>query len=206
MAPPRVAFLLSLAALVCAPALAFASWPSSSQGAVTICGSVQAQSSPQACPDGEGGSYITWTDQRNGSADVQRLHRCLGHAPRQALCGGRARQRQPVRLANLAGVVDVATTSVPRELFLAAPAPNPARAGATLLRFGLPRAARVTLALFDSQGRRVRTLLAGRLAAGGHAVRWDGADERDRALPVGIYACRLELEDRCLTRRLTLLR
>jgi hypothetical protein len=106
----------------------------------------------------------------------------------------------------LAGAVDVATTSVPRELFLAAPAPNPARAGATLLRFGLPRATRVSLVVHDAQGRTVRTLLAGALPAGEHEARWDGTDDAGRALPAGLYLVRLEAADRALTRRLALVR
>jgi hypothetical protein len=105
----------------------------------------------------------------------------------------------------LAGAVDVPGAALPREVFLAAPAPNPARAGA-LVRFGLPRAGRVTLAVHDAQGRRVRMLEAGTLPAGEHTQRWDGTDDAGRALPAGLYLVRFEVGDRVLTRRLAVLR
>jgi len=61
----------------------------------------------------------------------------------------------------------------------------------TMVRFDLPRAGRVELAVFDLQGRRVRTLLAGNAAAGPHEVLWQGDDDAGRTLPSGVYLARL---------------
>jgi hypothetical protein len=97
------------------------------------------------------------------------------------------------------GTADMDAT-LPRELALSAPAPNPLRSS-TVLRLALPRAARVTLTVLDAQGRRVRTLLAGAQPAGEHAITWDGRDDGGRRVADGIYLVRLACEGRVITRR-----
>jgi hypothetical protein len=103
------------------------------------------------------------------------------------------------------GTVGVVGPALPRAVFLAPPAPNPAH-GATALRFGLPREARVELALYDQQGRRVRSLLAGVQPAGERTIAWDGCDESGRVLPAGLYFVRLTTEGRTLVSRLAVIR
>jgi hypothetical protein len=103
------------------------------------------------------------------------------------------------------GTVDVTGPALPRAVFLAPPAPNPAR-GATTLRFGLPREARVELALYDQQGRRVCSLLNGTQPAGERTVAWDGADDRGRTLPAGLYFVRLMALGRTFVSRLAVIR
>jgi hypothetical protein len=103
------------------------------------------------------------------------------------------------------GTVDVAGPALPRAVFLAPPAPNPAR-GATTLRFGLPREARVELALYDQQGRRVRSLLGGTQPAGEQLITWNGHDDSGRALPAGLYFVRLATEGRTFVSRLAVIR
>ena len=66
--------------------------------------------------------------------------------------------------------------NVPRMAFLAQNMPNPF-GQTTSIRFGLPRTARGEIGVFDVQGRRVRSLVAGELEAGEHAVTWDGRAE-----------------------------
>jgi hypothetical protein len=103
------------------------------------------------------------------------------------------------------GTVDVAGAALPRAVFLAPPAPNPAR-GAATLRFGLPRAARVELALYDQQGRRMRSLLSGTQPAGERTITWNGSDDDGRALPAGLYFVRLATEGRTFISRLAVIR
>jgi hypothetical protein len=92
-----------------------------------------------------------------------------------------------------------------RACWLAAPAPNPSRGGA-LLRFGLPASASVRLAVIDVSGREVRALASAWLAAGVHAMRWDGLDASGRPAASGLYFVRLEAAGRALTRRLAVAR
>ena len=67
---------------------------------------------------------------------------------------------------------------------LAAPNPfNPA----TELRFELPRASVVSLAVVDARGRLVRRLMRGTLGAGEHRATWDGRDDRGRRQASGGY-------------------
>lgn len=69
--------------------------------------------------------------------------------------------------------------------------PNPFRSGTTV-RFTLPGAGPVRLAVHDLAGRRLRTLASGEWAAGAHEVRWDGLDERGAPVARGTYFVRLE--------------
>ena len=94
---------------------------------------------------------------------------------------------------------------LPRELALSAPAPNPLR-GSSIMRFALPRAAHVSLAVFDQQGRRVRTLAAGPMSAGEHPFAWDGRDDGGRAVASALYFVRLETGGRAISRRLVVVR
>jgi hypothetical protein len=104
-----------------------------------------------------------------------------------------------------AGTVDVPGVGVPHELALSTPAPNPLH-GSCSMRLALPRSARVSFAVFDQQGRRLRTLLAGEQPAGEHAVTWDGLDDGGRAVASGVYFVRCTVEGRTFTRRIAALR
>lgn len=84
-------------------------------------------------------------------------------------------------------------------------APNPFNP-ATVLRFELVDDAPVALTLHDARGRKVRALLAGTLAAGAHAARWDGRDDAGRAVAAGTYIARLQTPAAVATTRLTLAR
>jgi hypothetical protein len=98
--------------------------------------------------------------------------------------------------------VDAGT--VPRFAFLAQNAPNPF-AGATAIRFGLPRTGRADLGVFDARGRRVRSLVAGTIEAGEHALTWDGRDDRGRRAAAGVYFYILRADGRNFEKRMMLL-
>jgi len=91
----------------------------------------------------------------------------------------------------------------PLRLALAGNAPNPF-AAATELRFALPAAGPIDLAVFDIAGRRVRTLAAGRRDAGVHRLVWDGRDDAGRAAGAGVYFARLRAGDRTLERKMVM--
>jgi hypothetical protein len=65
-------------------------------------------------------------------------------------------------------------------------APNPFR-GATDIEFATPGRARVSLAVFDVAGRKVRTLADGVVEPGNHSVRWDGRSDSGSLAPSGVY-------------------
>ena len=70
--------------------------------------------------------------------------------------------------------------------------PNPAHHACTV-RFRLAREGRTALAIYDASGRRIRSLMSGRSAAGDREVRWDGRDDAARSVPEGVYLVRLDL-------------
>jgi len=61
----------------------------------------------------------------------------------------------------------------------------------TEIRYTLHRASRVDLAVYDVSGRKVFSANRGMESAGGHAVVWSGRDQTGRALPSGVYVCKL---------------
>jgi flagellar hook assembly protein FlgD len=70
------------------------------------------------------------------------------------------------------------------------------------VRFALPRAAGVTVAVYNSAGRLVRTLVAGTAEAGYHRAAWDGRDEAGRRVAPGVYYCRLNSAEFAAMRKL----
>ena len=57
----------------------------------------------------------------------------------------------------------------------------------TSFRVELNAETAVNIDIYDIRGQRVRHLFNGNLAAGNHALEWDGHDDRGRTLPSGVY-------------------
>jgi hypothetical protein len=83
--------------------------------------------------------------------------------------------------------------------------PNPFR-GETQVIYVLPRETRVSLAVYDVRGRRVRGLANDLRARGSHSARWDGRDERGRKVGPGVYFLRLQTRESTLSRKITVSR
>ncbi|HFE53172.1 MAG TPA: T9SS type A sorting domain-containing protein, partial [Bacteroidetes bacterium] len=88
-------------------------------------------------------------------------------APGSGVQQGRRRSRRPVRFGLLPAF------------------PNPFNA-AVRIRYRLPEPCRVELAIYDSTGRPVQTLVNRAESPGEHTVRWNAT-----AFPSGVYLCRL---------------
>jgi hypothetical protein len=94
----------------------------------------------------------------------------------------------------------------PTGVEFAPPRPTPAIGHATL-HYTLSRSARVSLAVFDAAGRRVRLLEPPQSkAADRYDVTWDGHDDNGRAVSPGLYVARLEVAGRAFVRRVPFLR
>jgi len=98
--------------------------------------------------------------------------------------------------------IGVPPSGAPQRLALIA-APNPA-SEALVLRYDLPRAGHVRVAVFDLTGRRVASLLDAMRPSGSDQVHWSGAGDDGRMLPAGVYHARLELDGVAVTRRIVL--
>jgi len=84
--------------------------------------------------------------------------------------------------------------------------PNPFAATATV-EYSTVTPGRVLLEILDVRGRRVSTLVDGRVGSGAHAAAWDGRDLAGRAQASGVYFCRLTLKGApAETKRMVLVR
>ncbi len=83
---------------------------------------------------------------------------------------------------------------VPVRSVLGANYPNPFNPQ-TLIPFSITRRGVVVLNVYDARGHLVRQLVNGEFAAGSHEVRWDGTDDRGRAMSSGTYFARLQDEN-----------
>jgi len=84
-------------------------------------------------------------------------------------------------------------------------APNPFNP-ATVLTFEAAASGPVRVTVHDLRGRLVRTLVDGTLAAGPHAVRWDGRDGDGRPSPAGVYLARVESGERRAATKLVMVK
>ena len=83
--------------------------------------------------------------------------------------------------------------------------PNPFNPTSTI-RYDLPEAARVTLAIYDVMGREVTRLVEGNLEPGTHRIEWNGQDRASRVLPSGVYIVHLVTPQDRLSIRMLLLK
>ena len=84
------------------------------------------------------------------------------------------------------GSVSVAVDALPADYALEQNFPNPFNPS-TVIRFQLPSASGVSLAIYNTAGQLVRTLAGGELAAGSHSVMWDGTDDFGARVASGVY-------------------
>lgn len=109
----------------------------------------------------------------------------------------------------LEAFVQTASAAVPPTLYarttLHPNVPNPFNP-ATTLSFDLARPGHARLAVYDTRGRRLATLVEGELAAGPHQLVWTARAQDGSPLASGVYLVQLVAGDVRLTQRVTLVR
>jgi hypothetical protein len=83
--------------------------------------------------------------------------------------------------------------------------PNPFNP-TTTISFTLPQKSKVTLAIYDVEGSRVRTLVNESTGAGRHEYVWDGRNESGGSVSSGLYFYRLTAGKQTLTKKMVLLK
>lgn len=95
--------------------------------------------------------------------------------------------------------------AVPKTLALYPNYPNPFNPE-TVIRFDLPEASEIELAIFNAIGAKVKTLVNGRCAAGQYMEIWDGRNARGELVASGIYFLKMRAGDFTATQSMILLR
>jgi flagellar hook assembly protein FlgD len=114
---------------------------------------------------------------------------------------GRDAQNQPVEIGKDVQI----TIRIPERTALGVGYPNPFRTAARI-PVDLHEAGRVTMAVFDVQGRLVRNLLNGEKPAGEHTVIWDGRNGAGQQVGSGMYLVRMSVNGAVFTRQIRLVR
>ncbi len=83
--------------------------------------------------------------------------------------------------------------------------PNPFNPS-TAFRFSLAEPGRVSLAIYDVSGRRVRQLMEGAMPIGEHEIVWDGRDDKGGRSASGVYFSRFSAGDVLADRKLVMLK
>ena len=93
---------------------------------------------------------------------------------------------------------------VPPDFILYPKYPNPFNSE-TEIRYDLPLAKHVRLAVYNLLGQEVAVLVDEVQGPGHYTIRWDGTDKRGNGVPSGVYVYRLEALHWVWTRKMTLL-
>jgi flagellar hook assembly protein FlgD len=87
--------------------------------------------------------------------------------------------------------------------------PNPFNP-TTMITFTVPGAAgekkHAAVEIFDTRGKRVRTLFEGELEPGTHAMSWNGRTSSGESTGSGIYLYRLSVDGESVSRKMVLLK
>lgn len=94
---------------------------------------------------------------------------------------------------------------LPTEFALHGNYPNPFNPS-TQIRFDVPKASPVTMAIYNLLGQEVRTLLDGVFDAGRHAITWNGRDNRGLDVGTGVYLVRMKAGDAVFVGKMMLVR
>jgi hypothetical protein len=108
-------------------------------------------------------------------------------------------------LAWLIGATSTPVQDTPRVLTLAQNTPNPFNP-LTKIDFALDQNGPVRLAVYDLQGRLVRTLISEPMIAGQHTQVWDGRDDANQPAASGTYVYRLTADGTTLSHKMTLVK
>ncbi len=105
----------------------------------------------------------------------------------------------------LTNIKETGTAATPAKFTLNQNYPNPFNP-TTNISFNLGKSERVTLAVYNMLGQKIKTLVDKQLPAGAHQITWNGKDEAGRAMASGVYYYRLETESQQATKKMLLLK
>ncbi len=83
--------------------------------------------------------------------------------------------------------------------------PNPFNPS-TRIEFSLPVSAHVTLAIYNTLGQNIKTLIDEQVAAGVQTTQWDGTDENGEVVANSVYFYQLQSDFGVLKKKMMLIR
>jgi hypothetical protein len=94
---------------------------------------------------------------------------------------------------------------IPYRFALSQNYPNPFNPS-TIIRYEIPKAANVTLTIYNILGQRVKTLVDSYENAGPHSVIWNGTNQSDKAVSSGVYFSKLSSGESTEIKKMLLLK
>ncbi|MBN2354907.1 CotH kinase family protein [candidate division KSB1 bacterium] len=147
-----------------------------------------------------------WPVEANGGGPtLELIHPHLDNALPQNWIASQGHGTPGARNSQWTGIDLDPSDSIPDRLRLNQNYPNPFNATTTVY-FTVPWMAKTRLSVYNLQGALIKTLANEKMAAGTHAIRWDGTDARGYDAGSGIYFCELLCDGARTVRRMLLLR
>jgi hypothetical protein len=106
---------------------------------------------------------------------------------------------------NLIGVSAIEDQKSPTKFRLHQNYPNPFNPS-TIISFEISHIEKVSLIVYDNQGRFIRSLLNNTMHTGKHEISWDGRNNQGESVSAGVYYYRLHTAGFNLTKKMTLIR
>lgn len=103
------------------------------------------------------------------------------------------------------GLIDLSEAGMVKDYALQPNYPNPFNPQTTI-RYAIPQAGPVRLAVYNLLGQQIATLVNAHQAIGNHQAVWNGQDDGGRPAPSGMYIYRIETADFAQARRMLLLK
>lgn len=83
--------------------------------------------------------------------------------------------------------------------------PNPFNPETTI-SFNNPQSGKLSLTIYNIKGQLVKTLLEDEVSAGHHSIIWKGKDSSEQRVASGIYFCRMETNNKTVTKKMILMK
>lgn len=154
-------------------------------------------------PEGTHYAKLTVTTGSQSETMIQSFFvsgECDSRTPCLETAGAKTSSSDATASASLSARTDKGAKTMPDEVALHNPAPNPFRSS-THIAYDLPERSEIELTVYDLMGRRVKQLATGSHSAGTHQVHLSAS-----SLPSGVYIVRLRAGEKQKTRRITVVK
>ncbi len=169
-----------------------------------------------------GGDQFFYIDQRNGHADSDwRLYTAIAQAPEEA-AGVSMRARYTSfptgktwwddfaiqEVTPLAVAIEDPSNTLPviaTDYRLSDNYPNPFNP-TTVIQYTVPKAGKVSIAIYNVLGEKVKTLVNAVMTPGTYSAIWNGTDDNGKRVTTGVYFYQLKAQNAVITKKMTFIK